>query len=173
MASCMHSARKTLYCLMIASKTSSVPASEPVWDATATAPFSDRPDFITTTGFFFVASLSTLTNHSPSLTPSTYMKTIFVISCVIRYSRRSDSSIPALFPTETIADIPIFSTAVLPIIDAPRTPLCVIIATLPFLTSLVPNVAFNEAIAEYIPNMFGPRIRRPCSRAYVAIFFSS
>ena len=70
-----------------------------------------------------------------------------------------------LLPTETMAEIPMFSTAVLPIIASPRAPLCVMIATPPVLMPPGPNVASIDDAAENIPKMFGPRRRMPCSRA--------
>ena len=126
---------------MMASKTSSEPASEPVWEAAATAPRFERPDLMTTTGLSRVASSSTSTSLSPSPTPSTYIRMTFVRSWCMRYSRRSASSMSALLPTETMADMPMFSTAVLPIMASPRAPLCVMMATLPALMPPGPKLA--------------------------------
>ena len=93
------------------------------------------------------------------------MRMTLVRSWCMRYSRRSDSSMSALLPTETIAEMPMFSTAVLPIIASPSAPLCVIIATLPGLIPPGPKLASSLAEAENIPKMFGPMMRMPRSLA--------
>ena len=147
-ASSTFSARRTPHCLMMASKISSEPASEPVCEAAAMAPRSDRPDLMTTTGIFWVVFLTASMSRSPSRTPSMYIKTIFVWGSVTRYSRRSASSTSVLFPTETMAERPMFSTEVLPIMATPRAPLWVMMATLPGLMPELPKVAFREAAAE-------------------------
>ncbi len=83
-ASLMLSARRTPHWRMTASKISSDPASEPVCEAAATAPRFERPDLITTTGFFRVAVLRTSTRRPPFFTPSMYMKMTSVMSSSIR-----------------------------------------------------------------------------------------
>ena len=133
---------------MMASKISSEPASDPVWEAAAMAPRSDRPDLITTTGTFWVVILTARMSRSPSRTPSMYIRTIFVFGSVTRYSRRSASSTSVLLPTETIAERPMFSTAALPIMAMPKAPLWVMMATCPGMMPELPNVAFRDAAAE-------------------------
>jgi len=67
-ASLRLSALRTPHCLITWSKTSSDPASDPVCDAAAMAPFTDLPDLMTMTGFFAVAVLNCPASFSPSLT---------------------------------------------------------------------------------------------------------
>lgn len=58
-------------CLAKASKTSSEPVSEPVWDALAFCPISERPTFKVIKGFPNTSDLSAISeNFSPSLTLS-------------------------------------------------------------------------------------------------------
>ncbi len=78
-----------------------------------------------------------------------------------------------LLPTETIAEMPTFSTPVLPIMASPSAPLCVMMATPPSRMPPGPKVASIDAPAEYIPKMFGPSRRIPCSRAQSMIRRSS
>ena len=81
-ASSTLSARKTPHWRMMASKISSEPASDPVWEAAAMAPRCDRPDLMTTTGIFGVVIFTARMSRSPSRTPSMYMRMILVCSSV-------------------------------------------------------------------------------------------
>ena len=113
----------TPHCLMTSSKTRSSPAREPVCDAAACAPRSDLPALITMTGFFLVAVLRTVTSSWPALIPSMYIRITFDNLSRSRYSSKPASVTSDLFPTEMIAETPMFSTFVLPIIATPMAPL--------------------------------------------------
>ncbi|BAA30626.1 149aa long hypothetical protein [Pyrococcus horikoshii OT3] len=84
-----------------------------------------------------------------------------MFSSSLKNSRRSASSISALFPTLTTAESPIFSSIVHPIRAIPRAPLWLINANGPGRTSVGPKVAFNFAGVYTTPNMLGPSILIP------------
>ncbi len=158
-----------------ASNTASDPASEPVCDATAAAPASLRPAFITTTGFFLLAFSAALMKRRPSITPSRYMPTVRVTQSSARYSRRSLSLMSPLLPMQaTLASPKGLVSAIQRAQPDEKTPDWPMIDTPPALIGSRPTMdVAMPAEGLSVPMLLGPMIRISALRACSIIIFCS
>ena len=89
-----------------ASKTSSPPTSEPVWNARLASISAARPAFMTTTGFTLAAARSALMKRRASATSSMYSMMLSVAPSRARKSRISPNSMSSDTPVEMTVENP-------------------------------------------------------------------